>query len=90
MVFHLRVQIKGVKSPPVWRKVAVPASFTFDRLHEVIQAAFGWSNTHLYMFSKEGYLSSPWIKIPDEMDEDQGVTVLNAGRTKIKDYVLMW
>jgi hypothetical protein len=89
MVFLLRIQIKGVKSPPVWREIAVPATFTFERLHKVIQAAFGWSDSHLYLFSKEGYLSSPWIKVPDDMDEDD-VVVFDARKTKIKDYVLMW
>ncbi len=90
MQFHLRIQIKDIKSPPVWRELLVPATFSFDKLHTVIQAAFGWQDYHLYLFSKEGFVSSPWIKIPDEGDGDDDVRVYNARRTKIKDYVLMW
>jgi hypothetical protein len=36
--------------PPVMRRVAVPFRIRFDRLHEVLQAAFGWTNNHLYEF----------------------------------------
>jgi len=90
MLFHLRIQIKGIKSPPVWREVVVPETFTFERLHKVIQAAFDWRNAHLYLFSKEGFVSSPWIKVPDEADGEDDVIVYDSRRTKIRDYIFMW
>ena len=40
--------------PLVWRKVVVPASFTFHQLHKVIQAVFEWTNSHLYQFDGAG------------------------------------
>jgi len=36
--------------PPVWRRVLMPASIRLDRLDRVIQAAMGWTNSHLHMF----------------------------------------
>ena len=36
--------------PLVWRRVLVPAAIRLDRLHEVIQAAMGWTDSHLHMF----------------------------------------
>lgn len=36
--------------PPVWRRVLVPATIRLDRLDRVIQAAMGWTNSHLHMF----------------------------------------
>nr|WP_274845793.1 plasmid pRiA4b ORF-3 family protein [Sinorhizobium meliloti] len=36
--------------PLVMRRVVVPFRIRFDRLHEVLQAAYGWSNSHLYEF----------------------------------------
>ena len=36
--------------PPVWRRLLVPATIRLDRLDHVIQAAMGWTNSHLHMF----------------------------------------
>jgi len=36
--------------PPVWRRLLVPATIRLDRLDRVIQAAMGWTNSHLHMF----------------------------------------
>jgi hypothetical protein len=36
--------------PPVWRRLLVPATIRLDRLDRMIQAAMGWTNSHLHMF----------------------------------------
>jgi hypothetical protein len=36
--------------PTVMRRIVVPADIRLDRLHLVIQAAMGWTNSHLYEF----------------------------------------
>jgi hypothetical protein len=69
MTFHFKIQLKNITDPPVWRKLSVPAQFTFLRFHNVIQAAFGWDNYHLFQFSPKGYASWPVISIPQEEDE---------------------
>ena len=50
MVFQFKIKIEGLSKPPVWRKVEVPASFTFLQFHNVIQTIFGWENAHLWNF----------------------------------------
>jgi len=85
MLLTFRIQIANVKSPPVWRQLIVPANFSFAKFHLIIQAAFGWTDSHLFLFSPEGFASSPWIKVPDEEDENADVRVLNASRTKLID-----
>lgn len=49
---ELRIQIKGITHPPVWRKVSLPGHLTFAQLHLVIQEVFGWEQEHLYQFMR--------------------------------------
>lgn len=46
---QLRIDLKGIK-PKVWRRVFVPDTITLQKLHLVIQAAFGWGHAHLHEF----------------------------------------
>lgn len=48
-MFQLKVTLKGTK-PEIWRRVLVDAYLTLDQVHEVVQAAFGSWNYHLYEF----------------------------------------
>ncbi|WP_027364989.1 plasmid pRiA4b ORF-3 family protein [Desulfotruncus alcoholivorax] len=34
----------------VWRRIVVPVNITFNKLHKVLQAAFGWKDYHLHEF----------------------------------------
>ena len=43
----LKVTLDDVK-PKVQRRVEVPLAIRLDRLHLVLQAAVGWTNSHLY------------------------------------------
>lgn len=36
------------------RQIEVPLKIRLDRLHEVVQAAMGWTDTHLYEFRAGG------------------------------------
>jgi len=47
--FQLRVQLKGV-APVVWRRLLVPGGVRLDKLHLMLQAAMGWTNSHLHCF----------------------------------------
>ncbi len=48
-IFQLRIQLAGIR-PPVWRRVLVPGEIDLGELHDVIQTAFGWTNSHLHQF----------------------------------------
>lgn len=66
----IRVQIRGVKKPPLWREVKIPANLNFENLHDVIQILFGWTNSHMWQFEKapysRGYRIAP--PVPEDMD----------------------
>ncbi len=46
-IARLRVKLDDVE-PVVLRRIEVPLTIRLDRLHLVLQAAMGWSNSHLY------------------------------------------
>jgi hypothetical protein len=49
-VLQVRITLLDVADPPVWRRVLVPAAYSLDRVHQVIQAAMGWQNYHMHVF----------------------------------------
>jgi hypothetical protein len=48
-IARLKITLDNVK-PAVTRRIEVPLAIRLDRLHLAIQAAMGWTNTHLYEF----------------------------------------
>jgi len=47
--FRVRLDLHGAK-PPIWRRLELPGDLTLPRVHDVIQAAMGWSGSHLHRF----------------------------------------
>lgn len=51
MNYQLKIKLKDISKPPVWRRLLIPVKATFGELHLAIQAVFGWQMRHLYRFS---------------------------------------
>jgi hypothetical protein len=49
-IYQLKITLKDSK-PPIWRRVEVPDDITLAKLHAIIQAAMGWTDSHLHMFT---------------------------------------
>lgn len=75
--YRLKISLRGI-TPPIWRRVIVDGATTLDELHEVIQAAFGWWNYHLYEFE----IGSSSYGIPDP-DWDFGPPMREARRVRL-------
>jgi hypothetical protein len=77
-VFSLRVTLDEV-TPAVWRRLLVPGSIRMGKLHDVFQAAMGWTNSHLHCFTIGGERFGPQFDDypEDELDENE-VSVLQA------------
>jgi Plasmid pRiA4b ORF-3-like protein len=50
-VLRVKIRLVGVSRPPVWRRLLVRADMRLDRFHDAIQAAMGWEDYHLHLFS---------------------------------------
>ena len=61
---RLKVQMKDVNKPPMWREVVIPADFNFSQLHQAIQAATGLDDCHLWQFQRHAYDRDLQIGIP--------------------------
>jgi hypothetical protein len=51
-VFQLKITLQGIE-PPIWRRIQVK-DCTLDELHQHIQTAMGWTNSHLHQFKIGG------------------------------------
>ena len=54
---RLRVTLREV-TPVVQRVIDVPAAITLDELHEVLQVALGWTDSHLHQYRTDSAVYS--------------------------------
>jgi hypothetical protein len=76
-LYQLKITLAEIK-PPIWRRVQVK-NCSLSKLHEVIQAAMGWTNTHLWAFDIDG---------EDYGDDPEGeMDLASARKAKLGDFV---
>ncbi len=75
----VRIELKD-SDPPIWRVVEVPTSITLKVLHDIVQAAMGWLDYHLWELVIDGQTYG----LP--MDDDWGTAPRKiAERTRLRD-----
>ena len=76
-IIEIEVRLEDIE-PAVTRILQVPSDIRLDRLHLTLQAAMGWTNSHLYMFEAEG---ATWgLPDPDFSGDD-----LPANKTTLSE-----
>lgn len=76
-IFRLKVTLRGIR-PAIWRRIETPADASLFDLHRTLQAAMGWTNSHLHQFFHRGtYYGSP--------DREFGMPAVSERRTQIAD-----
>jgi hypothetical protein len=71
--FRIRLDLRGAQ-PPVWRRLELPGNLTLPRVHDLIQAAMGWTDSHLHRFRTGPDYRSPHFVTTFDLDEgDDGV-----------------
>jgi hypothetical protein len=54
-LYQLKITLRDIR-PPIWRRLEVRSDITLARLHDAIQDAMGWTDSHLHQFEYEGEL----------------------------------
>ena len=74
--YQFKVTLEGIQ-PPIWRRIRVPATYTFWDLHVAIQDSMGWLDCHLHEFEVRylGGRNTLLIGIPDENDPPERKTL---------------
>ena len=86
LVYQFKISLTEIK-PTIWRRIQVPAKYSFWDLHVAIQDAMGWLDYHLHIFRvRQKHKRKPIeIGIPgDEWDED---TISPGWEIRIIDYL---
>ena len=89
---RLKITLDRVE-PEVLRRILVPLDLRLDRLHLTIQAAMGWTNSHLYEFRLgkirwgEPDLDDDWEYKPLDASKMTLAGLIEAAATKPFKYV---
>ncbi len=67
-IYLLEVSLLDIQ-PRIWRKLLVESSITLKKLHDILQDAMGWTDSHLHQFEVgDATYSIPYDDMFDEMD----------------------
>lgn len=85
---QFKVTLRDVE-PSVWRRIEVPASYSFWDLHVAIQDAMGWLDCHLHVFRvRDGRTSATAeIGIPDPDGFEADRTMLPGWEVPVAAYL---
>jgi hypothetical protein len=50
VTFRVRIDLSDVR-PPIWRVIDVSSAVHLDQVHQVVQRAFAWNDSHLHRFA---------------------------------------
>jgi hypothetical protein len=67
--YQLKVTLRDSK-PPIWRRLQVSGKTSLAKLHDILQIAMGWTNSHLHQFVvSEQVYSDPTFELEDTLNE---------------------
>ena len=72
VLLTVRVSLEDTQ-PEVWRRLSVPGDLDLARVHDALQQAMGWTDSHLHRFSLGDPYVSPRFLTAHDLDEgDEG------------------
>jgi len=71
--YQIKVTLADSK-PPIWRRLLVPSTITLAKLHDILQIAMDWTNSHLHQFiAKNQSYGVPDPEFSDDMKNEARV-----------------
>ena len=80
-VYQFKITLLGAE-PAIWRRIQV-TDCTLDKLHEHIQTAMGWTNSHLHRFNIQGQLYGDPRLIDDPFED---LAIVDSTRTLLSEH----
>src|SRR2546423_14560365 len=85
LICQLKVTLEE-SDPPIWRRILVPATISLGKLHDVLQIAMGWTDSHLHQFVAGGMdYAPPGAQMEDTENENRArlSSLLERPRAKL-------
>jgi hypothetical protein len=84
-IYQFKITLRGSR-PPIWRRIQV-RDCSLDKFHEHIQAAMGWTNSHLHQFEigKQRYCDPEFFE--DDIADFFDIKIVDSTRTKLSQVV---
>ena len=88
-IHQLKITLKHIK-PPIWRHLEVPADIKLGKLHDVIQIAMGWTDSHMHAFiAEETVYGTPDPEFGGSTKSERNVrldSIVKAGGKLVYEY----
>lgn len=76
VTFVVRIDLDDA-DPPIWRSLRLASDLTVAQLHEILQVAMGWTDSHLHSFAMEAPATEarvrPFLTPFDQTEGEEGI-----------------
>lgn len=89
---QLRIELLHIE-PHVWRRVIVPETVTLAKLHQVLQAAMGWTDSHLheYVIARKRYgTADPDWPSPEPILDERRVQLKVFIEARVRGFIYLY
>src|ERR1035441_41594 len=77
-IHELKITLLGIE-PPIWRRIQVPSTIPLCCLHDALQAVFGWTDSHLHQWEKNGL----YWGVPDDDGFEGDIEIIDESRVPV-------
>ena len=87
VTYRVRVELLGCQ-PTVWRRLELVSDLFLDDVHEILQVAFGWTDSHLHRFGCPKYYSDDTEYYLMEYEVHEGETGIPEEQVRLDEVLV--